>query len=273
MQSKTRTIAATAALVSFLASPALPERQRAGDRSVGAGAARGPGPRAHPRVQSPPLRRAAPPGIPLRREKRALDPRAIPLVRPRGLDRDVLRAVPDSEGAPARDAGAGAFSRRARRAPGAGRSDLGADEPAAADLQRLLDRRRRDGAARVRQLRRPGRLRAPRVARRGRQGQDRHRALRRELARHQAEARRRARRRRLPHLLRSARRRLLPGGRLSEGAAAPRTGSPARQRQGHSGLLRRPADPRCRRHETARELRPEGRPVAHEDPDAADLLR
>ena len=70
-----------------------------------------------------------------------------------------------------------------------------------------------------------------------------------------------------------ARRRLLPGGRLSEGAAAPRTGSPARQRQGHSGLLRRPADSRCRSHETARELRPEGRPVAHEDPDAADLVR
>ena len=49
----------------------------------------------------------------------------------------------------------------------------------------------------------------PRGARHRRQRQDRHRALRRLVARHQAEGRGRARRDRMPHLLRSARRRLL----------------------------------------------------------------
>ena len=66
-----------------------------------------------------------------------------------------------------------------------------------------------DGRGRLRQLRHAGRLRAPETARRRRQGQDRDRALRRRLARHQAEGRVRARRGRLPDLLRSARRRLL----------------------------------------------------------------
>ena len=51
-----------------------------------------------------------------------------------------------------------------------------------------------------------------------RQGQDRHRALRPQLARHQAEGGLRARRGRLHHLLRSARRRLLPGRRVSRRA-------------------------------------------------------
>ena len=49
------------------------------------------------------------------------------------------------------------------------------------------------------------------------QGQDRDRALRRLLARHQAEGRGRARRDRLPDLLRPAGRRLLRGRRLPEG--------------------------------------------------------
>ena len=44
-----------------------------------------------------------------------------------------------------------------------------------------------------------------------RQGQDRARALRRRLARHQAEGGARERRDRLPDLFRSARRRILPG--------------------------------------------------------------
>ena len=87
---------------------------------------------------------------------------------------------------------------------------------AAAHLQRLLDRRRRHRAAGLRELRRPGRLREARAPGRLRQRRDRDRALRRVLARHQAQGRRRARRRRLPHLFRSARRRLLPGRRLPE---------------------------------------------------------
>ena len=48
-------------------------------------------------------------------------------------------------------------------------------------------------------------------------GADRHRAVRRIVARHQAEGRRRARRAWLPHLLRPARRRVLPGRGVSEG--------------------------------------------------------
>ena len=48
----------------------------------------------------------------------------------------------------------------------------------------------------------PAGLRRARAARHLGEGRDRHRALRRLLARHQAEGRRRARRRRLPHLLR-----------------------------------------------------------------------
>ena len=59
-------------------------------------------------------------------------------------------------------------------------------------------------------------------ARHRRQGQDRHRPLRRLVARHQAEGRGRARRGRLPHLLRPARGRLLPGRRLPEGRLAQR---------------------------------------------------
>ena len=55
----------------------------------------------------------------------------------------------------------------------------------------------------------PAGLRGARAARHLGEGRDRHRALRRVVARHQAEGRRRARRGRLPDLLRSARRRLL----------------------------------------------------------------
>ena len=68
----------------------------------------------------------------------------------------------------------------------------------------------------------PSRLRGARAPRHRRQGQDRHRPLRRLVARHQAEGRRRARRDRLPDLLRPARRRLLPGRRLSQGRLAQR---------------------------------------------------
>ena len=56
------------------------------------------------------------------------------------------------------------------------------------------------GAARLRELRHARRLRRARASRHLRQGRDRHRALRRIVARHQAQGRRRARRHRLPHL-------------------------------------------------------------------------
>ena len=61
----------------------------------------------------------------------------------------------------------------------------------------------------------PAGLRGARSPRHLREGRDRHRALRRVVARHQAEGRRRARRHRLPDLLRSAGRRLLHRRRVS----------------------------------------------------------
>ena len=88
-------------------------------------------------------------------------------------------------------------------------------ERAAADLQRLLHRRRRHRAAGLRELRHPGGLRGARAPGHLGEGRHRDRALRRKLARHQAQGRRRARRGRLPDLFRPARRRLRAGRRLS----------------------------------------------------------
>ena len=115
------------------------------------------------------------------------------------------------------------------------RSDVESEGRAAADVQRLLDRRRRHRAARLRQLRHPRRLRRARAPRHLGEGRDRHRALRRLVARHQAESRGRAWRDRLPHLLRSARRRLRRRRRLPE-----RSDAPARRRAA------RLASPTCR---------------------------
>ena len=106
---------------------------------------------------------------------------------------------------------------------------------AAADVQRILDRWRRHGADGLRELRRAGRLRGARAARRLGQRRDRHRALRRLVARHQAEGRRRTRRDRLPHLLRSARRRLRRRRRFPEGTDAP-----------HATACSAAASPTCR---------------------------
>ena len=104
----------------------------------------------------------------------------------------------------------------ADRAAAQGGRDLGPGRRAAAGLQRLLDRRRRHRRAGLRQLGRARRLRRARTARHRRARQDRHRALRRIVARHQAEGRGRARRDRLPDLLGSAR------GRLSSRATSIR---------------------------------------------------
>ncbi len=78
-------------------------------------------------------------------------------------------------------------------------------------LQRLLRRWRRHRSARLRQLRHPGGLR--KAGTHGSLGQGRHRnlALRKFLARYQAQGCGRARGRRMPHLLRSRRRRLRAG--------------------------------------------------------------
>ena len=85
------------------------------------------------------------------------------------------------------------------------RPDIGAHRRGASPLQRLLRGRGRHRGPRVRELRHARRLRRAREARHRRQGQDRDRALRRRLARTQAQARPGARRRRVHHLLRPAR--------------------------------------------------------------------
>ena len=188
-------------------------------------------------------------------------------------DRDLRRSLPDPEGARRRARRALPLSRRARRDHSQGGPHLRPDRAAASDLQRLLDRRRRDRAARLRELRRPRRLRAARAPGRRREGQDRHRALRRRLAGHQAQGRGRERRRRLHHLLGPEGRRLFRGRGLPEGPVPPRAGRAARQRRGHAGPLGRPADPGRGRHEGRPAHRPQGRRHDHEDPGAADLLR
>ena len=110
-------------------------------------------------------------------------------------------------------------------------------------------------------------------ARHRRQGQDRHRPLRRLLARHQAQGGRRARRHRLHHLLRSSRGRLLPGRRLPQGRLALRAQRPARLGGRHAHLLGRSADPRRGRDRGRQAARRQGRAHADQDPRAADLLR
>ena len=141
----------------------------------------------------------------LRQGQRRVDAGEVQGVRLRRADRDLLRAVPHSEGARGRTAGADAVRGQAAGAAAGRRSHLAADRRAAAHLQRLLERRRRHRSAGVRELRRARRLRAARAPGRVGEGRDRDRALRRRVARHQAQGRRRAWRDRLHHLFRSAR--------------------------------------------------------------------
>ena len=109
---------------------------------------------------------------------------------------------------------------------------------------------------------------------RRRQGQDRDRALRRRLARPEAEARPRARRGRLPHLFRSARRRLFQRRRLSQGRLAA-----AGRRAARLGARTCSCIPAIRTTPGygsvpgAKHLAVEGRQDHPEDSGAADLLR
>ena len=144
---------------------------------------------------------------------------------------------------------------------------------AAAHLQRLFHRWRRHRAARLRQLRHPGRLRAARSPGHFRQGQDRHRPLLPFLARHQAESRRRARRRRLPHLFRPARRWLRPGRNISRRTISPARRCAARQRRRHALLSRRSSHSRSRRHERRQAPENRRRRHDHENSRAPDFLR
>ena len=123
-----------------------------------------------------------------------------------GGHRAVRRPVPDAEGTPARARRADEVHGDARRANRRGRSHVGTEIRAAAVLQRVFDRRRRDGAARLRQLRASRGLRAARSPRHLGARRDCHRPLRTIVARHQTEGRGRTRRGRLPDLFRPQRR-------------------------------------------------------------------
>ena len=156
----------------------------------------------------------------------------------------------------------------------AGDPTSGAASRAAPDLQLLLGRRRRHRAAGLRELRRARRLRGARAARHLGERRDRDRAVRRLLARHQAEGRRRARRGRLHHLLRSARRRLLRGRRVSRRArCAPATACSAAACSTCRSYPGDPLTPGVGATAGRAASRSQGRADAHEDPGAADLLR
>ena len=104
-------------------------------------------------------------------------------------------------------------------------------------------------------------------------GQDRHRPLRRFVARHQAEGRGRTRRRRLHDLFRSARRRLLSGRCLSERCVAQRERRSAWLGHGHAALSRRSADKGIGATKDAKRIDRKGRADADENSGPADLLR
>jgi hypothetical protein len=196
------------------------------------------------RIHGAPLGTSAPRGLGLRQEQRRVAAGQAARVGPRCTDRELRRALSYTEGAPARDGRAAPLRGPDRRADRAGRSHFRAARRAASHLQRLFDRWRRGRPAGVRQPRRAGRLRNARAA--GRLGErgDRDRALRRKLARHQAEGGRRTRRHRVPDLLRSARRWLRARPAFSRRPVPPEGRRAARQRDGHACLSGRPADAR-----------------------------
>ena len=105
-----------------------------------------------------------------------------------------------------------------------------------------------------------------------REGRDRHRALRRVVARHQAEGRGRTRRRRLPDLFRSARRRLFRGRRVPQGPMRPTDGvqrGSVMDMPLYPATRSRPASAR-RRMRSALPIKEA--PTIHQDSRAADFL-
>ena len=127
------------------------------------------------------------------------------------------------------------------------RSHLRPARRATAHLQRLLHRWRRHRAAGLCQLRRARRLRGARPPGSLGQGRHRDRALRRLVARHQAQGRRRARRHRLHHLFRPAATTATSRATFSRRPLSPQGRRAARQRHGYAGLSGRSADARRRR--------------------------
>ena len=239
-----RFLVAAVAILAAVSSPIAQSSREAvpPGRAVGGGVPRAAGAGQHPRVQRAPERPAAPRRLAVRQGQRRVDPGAVQGMGLGRADRALRRPLSRRRRtrllemvAPTR------FVAKLEEPAVAADPTSGPEGRAAAHLQRLLGRRRRDGAARLRQLRPARGLRAARPARHLGEGRDRHRALRRLVARHQAEGRRRARRRRVPHLLRSARRRVLRGRGVPGRTDAAARRRAARQRHGHAGLPGRPA--------------------------------
>ena len=197
-------------------------------------------------------------GSPRDSVQRRVDPRAVPRLGARRAHRDLPGALPHAARARGRAGGARRVSRRASASPRVKAGpDVGAAVRAAADLQRLLARRRRHRAAGLRQLRRAGGLRAARAARHLGEGRDRHRAS--TAARGAASSRRWR-----PSTARSAASSTpIPrddgyhvGDTYPDGPVPPARGRAARQRAGHAAVSRRPAHARRRRHRRREAARP-----------------
>ncbi len=149
--------------------------------------------------------------VAVRQGERRIHGRPVQVVGLRDRDRTVRRPLPDADRPRAGTRRAAEGRGEDRRADPQGRQHFRSDRRAAAGLQRLFGGWRRHRGTRLRELRRAARLRRARRTRHRRQRQDRDRALRRLVARHQAEGRGRTRRDRMPDLLRPARRRLRAG--------------------------------------------------------------
>ena len=149
-----------------------------------------------------------------------------------------LDAAPDVGAGVARVAAAEGSA--ARRTAGGRRSDV--EAVAVSHRQRLQRPRRRHGGGRLRELRPHRGLRAARLDGRVREGQDRDRALRSFVSRHQGARSGEAWRGGAAHLQRSAGRRIRRRRRVSRGPDAQQRRRAARQRpQSAMAIRRRPA--------------------------------
>ncbi len=188
-------------------------------------------------------------------------------------DRAVRRALPHAEAARAGTGRADEVHGEAGRAGRVGGSHERPEDRTTAVVQRVLDRRRRHGAARVRQLRAHRGLRAARADGNFDARSDRPGALRPDLSRRQSQDRVRTRRRRLPDLLRPERRWICARRGVSERPDAPERRRAARigGRPGERGW--RPVDHRHRLGARRPAYADQRVPSPHEDSGPADLVR
>ncbi len=187
-------------------------------------------------------RRAQQPRLAPRQGQRRMGARPIQGVRLEGPDRELRGLVRDARLGDPRAAGATALQGHSARGADPRRLDLDLGRARPSRLSAVPGRRRGHRPHHLRQLRHARRLQgAPAHGRRG-QGQDRGHALRRRLARAEAEAGPGPRRGRRHPLFRPARRRLWRRPRLSGRPRPSAHGHPARLGGGHHHLSRRSPD-------------------------------